>query len=132
MSKYDPLYETLTANNAKHVFMSFAEIEGVLGFALPRSSKQHRAWWSNNPSNNVMTKAWLMAGYKTESVDIAGEKLVFRKTDITSDNGGGLKQPQQQVVESRHPVFGCMAGTVTIAPGVDLTDPADPDWGKNI
>jgi len=28
-----------------------------------------------------------------------------------------------------HPLFTWMKGTVTIAPGVDLTEPADPDWG---
>ena len=27
----------------------------------------------------------------------------------------------------RHPLFGCMKGTLTILPGVDLTEPADPD-----
>ncbi len=28
----------------------------------------------------------------------------------------------------RHPIFGSMKGTVTIAPGVDLTEPAMPEW----
>jgi transcriptional regulator with XRE-family HTH domain len=27
-------------------------------------------------------------------------------------------------------VRGCMRGTITIAPGVDLTEPADPEWAK--
>lgn len=27
-------------------------------------------------------------------------------------------------------VRGCMKGTVTIAPGVDLTEPTDPEWAK--
>ena len=39
----------------------------------------HRAWWSNNPSNNVMTKVWLAAGYLTEQVDVSARKLVFRR-----------------------------------------------------
>jgi hypothetical protein len=30
---------------------------------------------------------------------------------------------------TKHPVVGFMRGTVTIAPGVDLTGPADPEWG---
>jgi hypothetical protein len=30
----------------------------------------------------------------------------------------------------RHPALGALKGTVTVAPGVDLTEPADPDWGK--
>jgi len=28
----------------------------------------------------------------------------------------------------RHPLFGCMKGTLTIAPDVDLTQPACPEW----
>jgi hypothetical protein len=30
----------------------------------------------------------------------------------------------------RHPLFGFMKGTVRVAPGVDLTEPADPEWGE--
>lgn len=30
----------------------------------------------------------------------------------------------------RHSILGCMKGTLTIQTGVDLTAPADPDWGK--
>jgi len=30
----------------------------------------------------------------------------------------------------RHPAFGSMKGTTIVMPGVDLTQPADPDWGK--
>lgn len=30
----------------------------------------------------------------------------------------------------RHPIFGYMKGTMTIPPDLDLTAPADPEWGK--
>jgi hypothetical protein len=30
----------------------------------------------------------------------------------------------------RHPIFGALKGVTFIPPGVDLTEPADPDWGK--
>jgi transcriptional regulator with XRE-family HTH domain len=30
----------------------------------------------------------------------------------------------------RDPIFGCMVGTMTIPDDLDLTAPADPDWGK--
>ena len=28
----------------------------------------------------------------------------------------------------RHPLFGALKGTTFIPPGVDLTEPADPNW----
>jgi hypothetical protein len=33
-------------------------------------------------------------------------------------------------VRKRHPLFGALKGVTFIRPGVDLTEPADPDWGK--
>lgn len=32
----------------------------------------------------------------------------------------------------RHPIFGCMKGTLTIAPGVDLTEPLDFEWSGKL
>jgi hypothetical protein len=36
------------------------------------------------------------------------------------------KQPR------RHPLFGFMKGTLWVAPGVDLTEPACPEWDELI
>ncbi len=110
--------------------MTFAEIEKVVGFKLPKS-QVYPAWWSNNPTNNVMTRAWLAAGYKTEQVDVEGKKLVFRRTKpAVSAHGGFAEAPAASEAKQprRHPLFGWMKGTFTIAPGTDLTAPADPDW----
>jgi hypothetical protein len=30
----------------------------------------------------------------------------------------------------RHPLFGALKDSTFVPPGVDLTQPADPDWGK--
>jgi hypothetical protein len=30
----------------------------------------------------------------------------------------------------RHPLFGALKGVTFVPPGTDLTEPADPDWGK--
>lgn len=32
--------------------------------------------------------------------------------------------------ELQHPLFGCLKGQITIAPGVDLTEPACPEWAE--
>jgi hypothetical protein len=36
-------------------------------------------------------------------------------------------QADDKLTEKMHPIFGCLKGTVTLAPGVDLTD---PEWGE--
>lgn len=78
MGKYAPLRDFLISREEDYVPMSFAEIERVLGTRLP-ASKRYPAWWSNNPSNNPMTREWLEAGFETESVNTGSEKLVFRR-----------------------------------------------------
>lgn len=130
MSKYAPLGEFLRAQKRQEVPLTFAEIERITGVALPPKAQHHRAWWSNNPSNNVMTKIWLEAGYETEQVDMASRKLVFRQVGGAAEKA---TQPQQALrpyatKDGRHPLRGALKGTVRIAPGVDLTEPAFPEW----
>ncbi|HEV2516387.1 MAG TPA: hypothetical protein VGV07_14120 [Devosia sp.] len=141
MSKYDPLTVFLQSRSGRDVRMSFAEIEGILGLRLPEKSKRIRAWWSNNPSNNVMTRAWLAAGYKSAQVDVAGETLVFVRVDGV-EGFGEMKQATfkpEQIAKpdggkgtkaGRHPAWGALKGMITLLPDVDYTAPADPDWGK--
>jgi hypothetical protein len=163
MGKYEKLGAYLERQPGGEIPMTFAEIEKIVGGKLPPSSR-YPAWWSNNPSNNVMTKIWLRAGFKTEQVSIESRKLVFRRTntadtprqregepsvtqnhsvlqtqgiadagraykaqDKTSPGAGGY--PAQ---DGYPPFYGSMKGLITIMPGVDLTEPADPEWGKRL
>lgn len=127
MGKYEPLGDYLRKQRATLVPMTFAEIERIIGSKLPKS-QQYPAWWSNSTTNNVMTQVWLDAGFQTEQVDPEKRKVVFRRVapsplaEDTSDSEHGQ--------ETRHPLIGWLKGTVTIAPGVDLTEPADPKWGE--
>jgi len=109
--------------------MTFDQIERVIGEKLPRSAHRYRAWWSNNPDNSVMTKAWLDAGFRSEQVDMEQRKLVFRRLEQEPTAKGGTPSAEARGPEG-HPLFGWMKGTLTIAPGVDLTQPADPEWGE--
>jgi hypothetical protein len=121
MGKYDPLKTFLAGQAADRVPISFAEIEHLVGAPLP-SSKRHPAWWSNNPSNNPMTRAWLAAGYKTEQVDTAAQRLVFRRTEDPAADGGDW-------LAKLHAALG---GTVRVAPGYDLTEPTGEIWDAEI
>lgn len=134
MGKYEPLRTFLLAQDREFVPMTFTEIERVIGTTLPHS-KQFRAWWSNNPWNNVMTKEWLEAGYQTESVDVEAKKLVFRrvkKAENMMEAEGFTETPQavfeEKTVKPKHPGFGFMKGLITFADGFDPTEPAFPDW----
>jgi len=124
MSKYGRLGEFLKAQRAKEIPLTFAEIERVIGAKLPANSPQYPAWWSNNPLNNVMTKVWLEAGFRTEQVDTKARKVVFRRVDQ------GPNRPSAPKKTGRHPIFGALKGLTHVPEGVDLTAPADPDWGK--
>ena len=109
--------------------MSFDEIERVIGTKLPPSATQHRAWWSNNAQNNVMTKAWREAGFESEDVDMKARRVAFRRvrSELSDETGAPSVDGTR---EDRHPLIGWMKGTLTIAEGVDLTQPADPEWGE--
>lgn len=125
-SKYAPLESHLRDSGRERVPMTFREIERVIGVPLPKSALRHRALWSNNPANWVMTNAWLAAGYATEQVDMQNRKLVFRKTVQAPRTAG--KAPVGEHRKSFADVFGALKGTVKIAPGTNLTDPVDVDW----
>ena len=40
--------------------------------------------------------------------------------------------PRQLSCSNQHPLIGWMKGTVVVEPGVDLTKPAHPHWGKAV
>jgi hypothetical protein len=130
MGVYSPLGAYLTEQNIDHVSMTFAEIEEVLGRPLP-PSKRYPAWWSNNPSNNPMTREWLSAGFQTESVNVSGGKLVFRRVQGAKAgmNGGSGKAPETKS-RTGFP-FGFMTGLLSISPGHDVAKPLDVDWGES-
>jgi hypothetical protein len=132
VGKYDPLKSFLEASGAEEVPMSFEEIETLLGTALP-DSRRYPAWWSNNPSNNVMTRVWLDAGYRTERVDIPGEKLVFRRASAGKTSFKPASHTSGDRVDNVvERLQRALAGTVTLAPGVDLTEPIGEIWDAEI
>lgn len=120
MSKYEALGQFLKSRREERVPMTFDEIERVTGTPLPPSAHKHRPWWSNNGANSALTRVWLDAGYKSEQVDMEGQKLVFRR----------ISPPNAPAPGGRHPMFGALKGLLRIVEGTDVTKPADPDWGN--
>lgn len=123
MSKYSPLADYLKRQDRERVPITFAEIERITGTKLPASALKHRPWWSNNPRNSVMTKVWLDAGFESEQVDMESRKLVFRRVRKLNTRGAGDEGGEKPF----HPAWGAMKGLIRIMPGVDITQPADPE-----
>jgi hypothetical protein len=58
-------------------------------------------------------------------------KLVFRRVVKTREASGGFAEAAPKpyaTKDGRHPARGALKGMVHIPPGVDLTEPADPEW----
>jgi hypothetical protein len=135
MGKYEPLGRFLRKQRSHDVPLTFREIEKITGVKLPPKAQHHRAWWSNNPDNNVMTKVWLEAGFESAQVDIERRKLVFRRVAKAPEPARGFAEPAQKpyimkpyaTKDGKHPGWGALKGMIRIPPGVDLTEPADPD-----
>lgn len=118
MSKYEPLPQFLISVGGSAHRMSFAEIERVLGFKLPRSAYEHEAWWSNNATGHSHARTWLKFGWRTEAVDLTNRKVTFHRA----------KAPANFEPSTKRDPWGCMAGTITVLPGLDLTAPTDDKW----
>jgi hypothetical protein len=116
MSKYEPLPQFLQGTGVPSCRMSFDEIEQILGFKLPKSAYEHEAWWSNNATGHSHARAWLASGWRTEAVDLQARQVTFqRATRLAS----AFAKPNP---------WGCMAGTLTFMPEVDLTAPVGEKW----
>jgi hypothetical protein len=67
--KYGPLYYYLRGQNAQEVTLPLEEMEGILGFTLPSSARQHRPWWANSHSHSHAS-SWLNAGWEVIQVNM--------------------------------------------------------------
>ena len=116
MSKYEPLSVFLARQARDRVEISFKEVERVLGFKLPPSALEHRPWWANTGGSHVQSKAWLEAGFETESVDMEARRLVFRRKAMAA-------KPTKRGLNA---IYGCLAGTIQIHD--DVTKPSSETW----
>ncbi|MEP6869067.1 MAG: hypothetical protein ABJA20_11180 [Novosphingobium sp.] len=82
MGKYEPLARYLESREDNSWNATFAQIEERLGFPLPRSASEHRAWWSNQRnSNHSQTAGWQKAGWETREVDLRRGLVRFERAN---------------------------------------------------
>src|SRR5947209_7078662 len=77
--KYLALYTYLTNRYADRVVMTFAEIEDLLGFALPDPARLRQDWWtSGGPAagDSGPRDAWTLAK-RTAKVNLCAQTVVF-------------------------------------------------------
>lgn len=92
--KYAPLYRHLSASCGAEWCASFCEVEAILGFRLPDSARLHRPWWSNQKKGGGHSHAlaWQAAGWRTRSIDLEAETLVFERTAPAPTGGSSRKR----------------------------------------
>lgn len=77
MSKYKPLSDRLAQHEADRWTASFAELEEVLGFPLPKSAREQNAWWRGGEKPHH--SAWTEPGWRVLDLDRAAETVVFSR-----------------------------------------------------
>jgi hypothetical protein len=75
MSKYKPLSERLSRHKADRWSASFAELEEVLGFPLPKAARDQNAWWRGGEKPHH--SAWTEPGWRVVDLDRTAQTVVF-------------------------------------------------------
>ena len=98
MGKYDPLGERLRQVPGDQVRLSFAQIEALLGAALPRSAREKRGWWSNDETGHAA--AWVGAGFEAD-VDLEGQAVTYRRADDPNrPEGAGRLEHARELMDT--------------------------------
>jgi hypothetical protein len=121
MGKYDALQRHLAAGSLSEWRASFAEIEAVLDFPLPRSAYVYPAWWSNDPTGHSHSRAWLGAGWKTARVDLQTQQVTFLKAGVETVRQ--VRLPSASPSASLQTLHGALKGVIQMVAGTDLTKP---------
>ena len=79
--KYLLLHKYLQNRYATTVVLTFAEIEDLLGFALPDQARLHREWWMDAGSDRGVpsySDAWILAN-RTALPNLQAQTVVFER-----------------------------------------------------
>ena len=128
MSKYNPLSARLAGHAGPEWRASFAEIEEVLGFPLPRGARSGRIWWQNTGAQPHQ-RAWTTGGWVVGDVDHTTGLVTFRRKAADAAPAETPAQPPAAAAEpailSRLEVtpkwtFALVATGLTIAAGLSV------------
>lgn len=78
---YQTLFEYLDKRYANQVVLTFAEIEDLLGAALPDQARMNREWWTNaevDPRRPKCSDCWLLA-HRSATPNLLARIVVFTR-----------------------------------------------------
>jgi hypothetical protein len=79
--KYGMLYKYLEHRYADVVVLTFAQIEDLLGFALPQLARTYQPWWTlgANVQGAPHGDAWTLAG-RTATPNLQSKTVIFARS----------------------------------------------------
>ena len=110
MGKYDPLTAALGAQEGPRWQASLAELESLLGFALPKAARGGQAWWDNG--------SWNGEGWDAE-LDRSLGLVTFRRRGASTQLAAAEDPPILQRLEISPKLSAALfAGGVAIVAGL--------------
>jgi hypothetical protein len=89
--KYRPLWSWLKERDEPTVTTTFSEIERVLGFRLPSSSRRHLPHWYGY-ENTAVGRAIRDAGWRARRVNLEAESVTFERQLASDANGEDIAE----------------------------------------
>lgn len=80
-AEYAPLHRWFAALPERRCRLSFAQIEQILGFGLPRAARVSPEWWSSGDGRNH-ARAWEAAGFNARLLPEEEAALFLRRVDL--------------------------------------------------
>lgn len=79
--EYLSLHKYLDRRFADTVVLTFAQIEDLLGFALPDPARAHQEWWANADATSTpsaQARSWTQAS-RTATPNLLAQTVVFER-----------------------------------------------------
>lgn len=104
------------------------QISNFLGVNLEEIAARRRGEY---PGFSENTQHAYDADERPAYPDLPPGKM-FTEEDIIYKDGKRYMETAEGELLELHPIFGCMKGTITVMPGVDLTEPMDFEWSGKL
>ena len=82
--QYQKFSGWLKKQDGEEVNCSFEQIEKIINAKLPNSAYKYAAWWSNHPSQPLMSQI-LKVGWQTKSFDLRKKNITFYRKQAAQE-----------------------------------------------